>query len=219
MLRSNFQNELNELHVILDRMCHLVAQSIDHCVQAFENNDLVLAKEIVENDRKINDIERQIESKCLTLILKEQPIAGDLRDISTALKVVTDLERIGDQSADIAEMILEIGKDNSYKMVEHIPKMAKITRQMVEDAIDAFHRKDLNDANLIKKIDSKVDVLFNQVRDDLIIIIKEQPEFANTVINFLMIAKYFERIGDHAVNICEWVEFNQTGKLNNQKIL
>ena len=149
MPRSQFDQELNKMHVDLDRMCHLVVLAIENCVTAFKEQDYELARDIIHGDKQINDVERSIEAKCLSLILKQQPVASDLRDVSTALKVVTDLERIGDQSADIAELILEM-----------------------------------------KEMDS-----------------------------FLMIAKYFERIGDHVVNICEWIEFNQTGKLNNTRLI
>lgn len=219
MLRSRFQNDLNELHVSLDIMCHLVTAAIENCVKAFKTQDLVLAKEIIAGDKKINDIERSIESRCLSLILKEQPIATDLRDISTALKVVTDLERIGDHAADIAEIVLEVEEENVYRMIEHIPAMAKLTKKMVVEAIDCFHRRDLAGALEIKKIDKDVDNLFNQIRDELIAILQEGSQHADIIINILMIAKYFERIGDHAVNICEWIEFNQTGAVNNKRII
>lgn len=219
MLRSQFDAELNNMHVDLDRMCHLVIQAIENCVTAFKNHDYDLAREIITNDKAINNVERAIESKCLSLILKQQPVASDLRDVSTALKVVTDLERIGDQSADIAELILEIDEKDSYLMVGHIPAMATIAIEMVINALKAFHERDLKKAGVVKKSDSEMDRLFNEVKDELIKIVKEDKENIDLSIHFLMIAKYFERIGDHVVNICEWIEFNQTGKLNNQRLI
>lgn len=219
MLRSQFDAELNNMHVDLDRMCHLVIQAIENCVTAFKNQDFELAKEIIENDKAINNVERAIESKCLSLILKQQPVASDLRDVSTALKVVTDLERIGDQSADIAELILEIDEQNSYLMVEHIPAMANIAIQMVTRALDAFHEHDVQKAAIVKKSDQEMDRLFEEVKNELIRIVKEDKDHADIAIHFLMIAKYFERIGDHVVNICEWIEFSQTGRLNNQRLI
>lgn len=219
MLRSQFDAELNNMHVDLDRMCHLVIQAIENCVIAFKNQDYDLAREIISNDKAINNVERSIESKCLSLILKQQPVASDLRDVSTALKVVTDLERIGDQSADIAELILEIDEKDSYLMVGHIPAMATIAIQMVTNALNAFHERDLKKAESVKEHDKEMDRLFDEVKEELVKIVKEDKENIDLSIHFLMIAKYFERIGDHVVNICEWIEFNQTGKLNNQRLI
>ena len=219
MIRTKFEGELNKLHVDLDRMCHLVTQAIENCVTAFKTQDHQLAKDIVAGDKVINDIERSIESRCLSLILQQQPVASDLRDVSTALKVVTDLERIGDQSADIAELIIELGEENTYHMVEHIPAMAKVSTQMVELAVAAFHEHDLQKGAEVKKMDDKMDALFDEVKQELVAIVKESSQNIDLSINFLMIAKYFERIGDHAVNICEWVEFSQTGKIHNQRLI
>ena len=219
MLRSQFHIELNNMHVELDRMCHLVIEAIDHCVEAFQNHDLELAQEIIRNDKAINDVERSVESKCLSLILKQQPVASDLRDVSTALKVVTDLERIGDQSADIAELILEMDEKDSYLMIEHIPYMARVAIEMVTSALNAFHEHDIQKANEVKKQDKEMDQLFEDVKLELVRIVKENKDHVDLAIQFLMIAKYFERIGDHVVNICEWVEFNQTGKVNDHRLI
>ena len=164
-------------------------------------------------------MERTIEARCLSLILKQQPIASDLRNVSTALKVVTDLERIGDQSADIAEILLETDVKCPYKMVEHIPNMARLARDMVKGSIEAFHEHDLKKAAKIKELESQMDGLFEDVKVELVQIVNEDKENIDLVINFLMIAKYFERIGDHAVNICEWIEFNQTGTVDNYRLI
>ena len=212
MPRSQFDQELNKMHVDLDRMCHLVVLAIENCVTAFKEQDYELARDIIHGDKQINDVERSIEAKCLSLILKQQPVASDLRDVSTALKVVTDLERIGDQSADIAELILEMKEMDSFLMIGHIQDMAKIATKMVKEALDAFHQHDLNHALEVKKMDIKMDELFDQVKEDIIQMIKESNDKGDLTINFLMIAKYFERIGDHAVNIAEWVQFFITGE-------
>ena len=201
MPRSQFDQELNKMHVDLDRMCHLVVLAIENCVTAFKEQDYELAQDIIHGDKQINDVERSIEAKCLSLILKQQPVASDLRDVSTALKVVTDLER------------------DSFLMIGHIQDMAKIATKMVKEALDAFHQHDLNHALEVKKMDIKMDELFDQVKKDIIQMIKESNDKGDLTINFLMIAKYFERIGDHVVNICEWIEFNQTGKLNNTRLI
>ena len=219
MLRSNFEKDLNKLHVDLDKMCHLVILSIENCITAFKSGDRDLCRDILAGDKVINDMERTIEARCLSLILKQQPIASDLRNVSTALKVVTDLERIGDQGADIAEILLETDVKSPYKMVEHIPNMAALARDMVKGAIEAFHEHDLKKTKEIKKMEDKMDGLFEEVKVELVQIVKEAADNIDIVINFLMIAKYFERIGDHAVNICEWVEFNQTGTVDNYRLI
>ena len=219
MLKSNFEKDLNKLHVDLDKMCHLVILSIENCITAFKSGDRDLCRDILAGDKVINDMERTIEARCLSLILKQQPIASDLRNVSTALKVVTDLERIGDQGADIAEILLETDVKSPYKMVEHIPNMAVLARDMVKGAIEAFHEHDLKKTKEIKKMEDKMDGLFEEVKVELVQIVKEAADNIDIVINFLMIAKYFERIGDHAVNICEWVEFNQTGTVDNYRLI
>ena len=219
MLRSNFEKDLNKLHVDLDKMCHLVTLAIENCISAFKSSDKELCRDILAGDKVINDMERTIEARCLSLILKQQPIASDLRDVSTALKVVTDLERIGDQSADIAEILLETDVKCPYKMVEHIPNMATLSRDMVRGAVEAFHEHDLKKALKIKELEKQMDRLFEAVKVELVQIVNEDKENVDIVINFLMIAKYFERIGDHAVNICEWIEFNQTGTVDNFRLI
>lgn len=219
MLRSNFERDLNTLHVDLDKMCHLVLLAIENCITAFKSGDRELCRDIISGDKIINDMERSIEARCLNLILQQQPIASDLRNVSTALKVVTDLERIGDQGADIAEILLETDVTCPYKMVEHIPNMARLAKDMVRGALDAFHHHDLRKAAEIKKMEDQMDGLFAQVKVELVQIVNESHDNVDLIINFLMIAKYFERIGDHAVNICEWVEFNQTGTVDNYRLI
>ena len=208
MLRSNFEKDLNKLHVDLDKMCHLVILSIENCIAAFKSGDRDLCRDILAGDKVINDMERTIEARCLSLILKQQPIASDLRNVST-----------GDQGADIAEILLETDVKSPYKMVEHIPNMAVLARDMVKGAIEAFHEHDLKKTKEIKKMEDKMDGLFEEVKVELVQIVKEAADNIDIVINFLMIAKYFERIGDHAVNICEWVEFNQTGTVDNYRLI
>lgn len=219
MLRSRFEKELSKLRADLNKMCHLVTLAIEDCVTAFKTQDKELAKEIIEQDKIINDIERTIEARCLSLMLKQQPIATDLRNVTTALKIVTDLERIGDQSADIAEILMDLHGDSMYRMVEHIPNMASIAKKMVKDSIDAFNEGNLEKAEEVKRMDDALDGFFLMVKDEVSEIIKEKSDNTDLGIDFLMIAKYFERIGDHAVNICEWVEFNQTGSVNDHRLL
>lgn len=219
MIRSKLDRDLNKLNVDLNKMCHLVVTAIEDCISAFRTQDKVLAKEIIVNDKVINDCERTIEARCLSLLLIQTPLAQDLRDVSTALKIVTDLERIGDQSADIAAIILELDGEYVYKMVEHIPNMAHVAKAMVKDSIEAFIHKDMALAKKVVCRDDELDGYFAMVKKELSDIMKESQDKTDLCISFLMIAKYLERIGDHAVNICEWVEFNQTGNLNDHRLI
>lgn len=218
-MRKQFDEELNKLNIDLIKMGHLVEIAIENMIDAFKHQDKVLAKEILTNDRLINDVERTIESRSFSLILTQQPIATDLRNVTTALKIVTDLERIGDQAADIADIILHFDGEHPYKTVEHIPTMAKKAKIMVHEAIEAFIKKDLPSAKMVIKMDDEIDELFEEVKQEVVEILQQNSEKVDNCIDFLMIAKYLERIGDHAVNICEWLEFNQTGILNEQRLI
>lgn len=219
MMRTLFDEELEKLNVDLTKMGHLVEVAIENMIDAFKHQDKALAKEIITNDRLINDMERTVESRAFNLILRQQPIATDLRNVTTALKIVTDLERIGDQAADIAEIIMNFEGEHAYKTVEHIPTMAKKAKIMVHESIDSFIKKDLSTARLVKSMDDEIDALFEEVKQEVAEIIKENSERIDYCIDFLMIAKYLERVGDHAVNICEWLEFNQTGSVNDQRLI
>lgn len=219
MMRKLFDEELEKLNVDLTKMGHLVEVAIENMIDAFKHQDKALAKEIITNDRLINDTERTVESRAFNLILRQQPIATDLRNVTTALKIVTDLERIGDQAADIAEIIMNFEGEHAYKTVEHIPTMAKKAKIMVHESIDSFIKKDLSTARLVKSMDDEIDALFEEVKQEVAEIIKENSERIDYCIDFLMIAKYLERVGDHAVNICEWLEFNQTGSVNDQRLI
>lgn len=219
MMRKLFDEELEKLNVDLTKMGHLVEVAIENMIDAFKHQDKALAKEIITNDRLINDMERTVESRAFNLILRQQPIATDLRNVTTALKIVTDLERIGDQAADIAEIIMNFEGEHAYKTVEHIPTMAKKAKIMVHESMDSFIKKDLSTARLVKSMDDEIDALFEEVKQEVAEIIKENSERIDYCIDFLMIAKYLERVGDHAVNICEWLEFNQTGSVNDQRLI
>lgn len=218
-IRVTYEHELQELNKDLKEMAHLVVTAIEQTFIAFEDRNFALAEEIIKGDRTVNDMERAIESRCLSLILRQQPVAGDLRQVSTALKVVTDLERIGDHASDIAELILRLKSDHAYHIVKHLPVMAACAQQMVHNAIDAFIDRDMDAAVQIIKKDDEVDDLFNQVKHEVIELLKASPDQADQGIDLLMIAKYLERIGDHAVNVCEWTQFSKTGALKNVRIM
>lgn len=218
-IRVTYEHELQELNKDLKEMAHLVVTAIEQTFIAFEDRNFTLAEEIIKGDRTVNDMERAIESRCLSLILRQQPVAGDLRQVSTALKVVTDLERIGDHASDIAELILRLKSDHAYHIVKHLPVMAACAQQMVHNAINAFIDRDMDAAVQIIKKDDEVDNLFNQVKHEVIELLKASPDQADQGIDLLMIAKYLERIGDHAVNVCEWTQFSKTGALKNVRIM
>jgi len=210
--RRSFDQELAELNESLIEMGNMVAQAIENAILAFKSEDLELAKTVVQGDREVDHIEKQIESMCLSIILRQQPVAGDLRTVTSALKMVTDMERIGDQASDIAELILSIEGERIYDVVKNIPSMAEVAIAMVNDSITAFVERDLDLAKAVAARDCEVDELFDETKKELVGIIRRGEEMQDNAIEFLMIAKYLERIADHAVNICEWVNFLQTGK-------
>lgn len=219
MVRRNFEACLEQLNTELIKMGAIVEQAINSSIAAFKSRDITAAREVIEKDRVIDDMEKDIESKCLSLILKQQPVARDLRVVSTALKIVTDMERIGDHASDIAELVLDMDNNYNYDIVKHIPPMAESAVSMVHEAIAAFVDGDAKKAAEIKAKDDIVDDLFEKVKKDIANILLTEPEKGNMSINFLMIAKYFERIGDHAENICDWIEFSETGDYKNDKLL
>ena len=218
-VRVTYELELEKLNQDLKEMAHMVENAIEQTFVAFEDQNHEKAEEIIKGDRTINDMERAVEPRCLSLILRQQPVACDLRQVSTALKVVTDLERIGDHASDIAELILRIKVEHAYHIVKHLPTMAAAAQKMVHDAIEAFIAQDLEAAMEIIKRDDEVDALFNQVKTDVIDLLKTSPNQADQGIDLLMVAKYLERIGDHAVNVCEWTQFSKTGALKNVRIM
>ena len=218
-IRQGFLQEMKLLHLDLIKMGSLAEESIMKSVLALQSRDAHLAEAVVRGDDRIDDLEKNIESRCLSLILRQQPIAGDLRKISTALKMVTDLERIGDNAADIAQISLSLRGEPLMELFQHIPPMAEAAVEMVRKSIDAFIAGDLSLAEKIILDDDIVDDLFCCVKNDLAETLKKDQDRDNNSIDYLMIAKYLERIADHAVNICEWVIFSETGIHKNKRIL
>lgn len=217
--RTEFDHELENLHLDLIRMGGLIEDAIDKSIVALEKRDKELARKIIANDKQIDDLERVIETQCLRLLLKQQPVAKDLRAISTALKMITDMERIGDQASDIADVSLRFGDEPFLRTLEHIPLMAHIASAMVKDSINAFVKSDLELSRRIMDKDDEVDNLFETVKQDIMCVMANTPDKADQAIDFLLIAKYLERIGDHAVNIAEWVVFSVTGEHKDAKII
>ena len=209
-MRNRFDEQLELLNTEMIQMGALCERAIASAVKALVNGDYELAVQVQKQDDEINHQERSIESLCLKLLLQQQPVARDLRQISSALKMITDMERIGDQAADIAE-ILTMEKNLAVPVSVPIEEMARATCRMVTDSVEAYVRKDLKGARAVIAYDDVVDGLFDQVKTELIRLLGESSESGEWVLDLLMIAKYFERIGDHATNIAEWVEFSITG--------
>jgi len=218
-MRTRFDEQLNEMNNSLIQMGALIENAIGLATKALVEQNVLLAKKAIDCDNEINEMEKNIESQCLKLILHQQPIASDLRLISTALKMITDMERIGDHATDISEITLILSEAVYIKKLEHIPQMAQATMKMVSDSIDAYVNKDIDLANAVIAHDDVVDDLFCTVKEDLISLIHADVKNGEQAMDLLMIAKYFERIGDHAVNIAEWVIFSITGEHKNQRII
>jgi len=218
-MRGLFDEQLAELNNNLIEMGALIERAIIRATRALENRDMDEARAVMENDDIIDDKERDIEAKCLKLLLIQQPVARDLRQISTALKMITDLERIGDHALDISELCEYLPEHIYGKTMEHISQMAAATVTMVTNSIDAFVNKDLKLALSVIVHDSVVDDLFLTVKKDLIALVHENADNGEQAFDLLQIAKYYERIGDHAENIAEWVIFSITGKHKNRQVL
>ncbi len=211
-MRGRFDKELENLNLELIKMGGLIENSIETSVRALINQDLSLVKRVNEYETEIDEMEKTIESHCLKLLLQQQPVASDLRLISTALKMITDMERIGDNAEDIAEISEYMVNQKFIKNLVHIPQMAEATIGMVRKSIDAFVNKDKELALEVCASDDIVDNLFTIIKNELIEKIQEDKNNGEQAIDLLMIAKYFERIGDHAENIAEWVIFSITGE-------
>jgi len=210
-IRTRYENELKDVFDNLVLMCRHIETAIEKCVLALITRDFELAREVCEEDKLIDRMERDIEQNCLKILMMEHPVASDFREVSAALKMITDLERIGDQARDIAEITAQFDDGEYIKELVNIPQMAAIATQMVKDGVHAYINRDLALALSLDKTDDKVDDLFNIVMSDLTALIKKDPDNAEQAIRFMMITKYLERIGDHAVNIGEWVEYAITG--------
>lgn len=211
MTRNRFDIQLENLSKMLIHMGELCEAAIGNAAQALQNGDIEMAEAVIREDEEIDQMEKDIENLCLKLLLQQQPVARDLRQISAALKMITDMERIGDQTADISEIIITSNM-NASRDIALIGEMAEATSRMVRESVNAFVRKDLELARTVVTSDDEVDELFEQIKKRLILFISgEEGKGGEAVMDLLMIAKYLERIGDHATNIAEWVEFSITG--------
>ena len=203
-MRSKFDEQLNQEMM---QMGSMIEDSIQKAINALIDQNVELAKKIMDNDTQIDHEQKKIENLCFNLLMQQQPVAKDLRVISAAMKMVTDMERIGDHAADISEMTILMSKTKYIPNLEHINRMASETVQMLIRSIEAYVEKDMKKAVDVIASDDVVDDLFDKNKAELIEQIQREPQSAESAADMLMVAKYFERIGDHATNIAEWVIF------------
>ena len=211
-MRNRFDEQLHALNHELLEMGALIERAIRIATDALIRQDGEAALQALSADKEVDQAERDIESLCLKLLLQQQPVARDLRLISSVHKMITDMERIGDQASDIAELVIYLSSEPYIKELTHLPQMAEHAIRMVTGALDAYVRKDVSMAQDVIGMDDAVDTLFVTVKDELIALIRNDASAGSQAIDLLMIAKYYERIGDHAQNIAEWVEYALTGK-------
>lgn len=216
-MRTRFDQQLAELHTGLITMGALCEDAIASVAKALIEGDTERLPAVFDAAERLKEMERDVEAQCLGLLLRQQPVARDLREISSALKMIYDLSRIGDQAADVAELLPYVG---SHPLPPSLPmgEMARAVIRMVTDSVDAFVKKDADAARAVIVFDDTVDALFSGVKEELTSLIREGGEDAEWCLDLLMTAKYFERIGDHAVNVAGWVIFSVTGRHEGEEI-
>ena len=225
-LRKMYDAELMALDTMLARMGHAAGGAIESAMTALRTGDAELARSVIARDSEIDAAEHEIEHRCLTLFLRQQPVAGDLRKVSTALKMVTDIERIADQASDIAEITLHLHAEGAAAVgaaavgvMDDLYKMGDVALNMVKTAIGAYVQVDLSTAAQVIARDDDCDAMFSKISREIAQYIAAHPDDAETALDLFMIAKYLERLGDHAVNVAEWVEFLKTGVHKSRKIV
>ena len=207
-MRRRFDEQLEELNQQMQAMGIMVEDSIQKAIEALLKQDIALAQTVMEGDAQVDQKQKEIESICFTLLMQQQPVASDLRIISAALKMVTDMERIGDHAADISEMTVHLASEPYIKNLDHIRQMASETMWMLIQSIEAYVEKDMKKATGVIVHDDIVDELFAETKRELIELIHKDKNNGEQATDLLMVAKYFERIGDHATNLAEWVIFS-----------
>ena len=214
-MREKYEAELKNLNASIIKMGKMIEVAIENSVVALLGRDTATAKVIATNDDKIDDMEKDIESQCLRLLLQQQPMASDLRIITAALKMITDMERIGDHAADIADLIIEL-PDFSYSNMNAIAQIGSEIIKMLNDSVESYINQDFNAAKNVIAHDDVIDELYYAIKKDLVEKIKKTDQ-GEQILDYLLIAKYFERIGDHCTNIAEWVIFAVTGERKTER--
>ena len=212
VVRQNFDQDLETLRQDLVRMGEIVQVSIKDAVDALAKRDKDLARRVMEGDDVIDRMQVEIEDRCISLIARQQPVATDLRILGTGLKITTDLERIGDHAFDIAKIVLLIGDEPLIKPLVDIPRMAKISQQMLKDSLQAYLKLDIELAEQVCRADDRVDELYNQVFRELLTYMLEDTKKIKQATQLIFVARYLERIADHSTNVAEWVIYLATGE-------
>lgn len=211
-IRKLFEEELETLREELVDMCRLTTDMIRDATDALLRFDRELGRRIGEQDKRVDEYEMDIEKRCMRLLIRHQPVAKDFRMVSTALKMITDIERFGDQASDIGELVSTMPGEVYIKKLTHLKAMGELAVQMARDSVNSFIREDEAQADAVIAADDMMDDLFITVQDELIELIRRDGKrCADQAIHLMMVAKYLERIGDHAVNVAEWTKYNETG--------
>lgn len=203
--------QLDVIHKSLAKMTALISKSLNNMIIALKEQDLILADEVIENDEQIDAMELKIEKDCILVLARHQPIASDLRDVTSVFRVISDLERIGDQCADICEYIKLMSQEEYIKPLVDIPQMAIECEKMINMSIRSFISKDLELAKEVLMMDNTIDDYFENIREELIDIMAKKPETVRQCTYLILIVKYLEKIADHATNISGWLVYNITG--------
>ncbi len=211
-IRYEFEREINQLHRDLIKMGAIIEEQIDNMISALVNQDAELASEVIKRDDIIDEMELKIEQECILMIARQQPIASDLRDIASILKMLTDLERIADHCEDICKHTINLSNEKYFKPLESIPEMAFKVKEMISMVIDSAINKDMALADAVVKMDDEIDAMFHGIVKELKEVMANDTKVVNQCVAFLFIAKYLERMGDHATNIAGWIRYNVTGK-------
>jgi phosphate transport system protein len=212
MVRQSFDAELDSLHNALIRMGSKVEEQIDKCINALVNHDEKLAEQIIADDDIVDKMETDIEENCIKLIAKQQPLAIDLRKIFTAIKIVTDLERIADHAVDIAKITIKLKDEKYIKPLIDIPRMSDIVQDMIKGSLEAYLKLDVKLAEEVCEKDDIIDGIYKQVFRELLTYMMEDASTINQATQFLFVCKFLERVGDHVTNICEWIVYLVSGE-------
>lgn len=212
MNRTHFEKELEDLHYDILKMGGLVEEAIGNSILSLTNHDTELAQNVIDKDDIIDEKEVEIDNRCSRIIVTQQPLAKDLRIVLTGLKIDTDLERMADHAVDIAKTTLRIADQTYFKPLIDIPRMSDVVREMVKLSLDSYVNQDVELAKTIKQKDDIVDGLYKQIFRELMTYMIEDPKNINQAAQFLFVARYLERIADHATNICEWVIYLDNGQ-------
>lgn len=211
-VRKHFEEQLTLLKNDLFDMCRMTAEMIEDATRALVNFDRELGRNVGERDKRVDEYEMDIEKRCMRIMIREQPVAKDFRTVSCALKVITDIERFGDQASDIGELVYTMPGDTYIKKLDLLASMGELAVKMVKDSVESFINGDTKLADEIIALDDTMDDLFVTVQNELIRLIRLDGENNGyQAITLMMVAKYLERIGDHAVNVAEWTKYSETG--------